>query len=65
MKKTKTPQKNKDLTYSRVNGYEKISQPDLKKLDELCASYISYLGASKTEREAHDEAVKLLESAGF
>jgi len=55
----------KTLTYTRANGYEKLQPAELKKLETLCASYLGFLGAAKTEREAHDEAVKLLLAAGF
>ena len=49
----------KSLSYERKNGYERISAADLKKLEEVCRDYMAFLGASKTEREAHDEGVKL------
>lgn len=65
MKKTKLQGKQAELTYERKNGYEKISGADLKKTEEICASYMQFLGAGKTEREAHDEAVKMLSAAGF
>jgi len=55
----------KTLTYTRANGYEKLPPTELKKLEALCASYLGFLGAAKTEREAHDEAVKLLQAARF
>ncbi|HAH07413.1 MAG TPA: aminopeptidase [Elusimicrobia bacterium] len=55
----------KSLSYERKNGYERISAADLKKLEEVCRDYMAFLGASKTEREAHDEGVKLLLAAGF
>jgi aspartyl aminopeptidase len=59
----KTPKK--ALTHTRANGYEKLPPVELKKLETLCASYLGFLGKAKTERKAHDEAVELLESAGF
>lgn len=65
MAKVKTPSQPKNLTHTRRNGYEKLPPAELKRLKAICDSYISYLGAAKTEREAHDEAVKLLEAAGF
>lgn len=54
-----------DLTNPRKNGYETITPKDRKAMEEVSSSYMEYLGASKTEREAHDEAVELLEAAGF
>lgn len=54
-----------DLTYKRTNGYDKIPQGELRKLEEISSTYLSFLGTAKTEREANDEAVALLEAAGF
>ncbi|MDD5657460.1 MAG: aminopeptidase [Elusimicrobia bacterium] len=58
--KTKTA-----LTYDRPNGYEKLPPAEAKKLESYCADYLGFLGAAKTEREAHDQAVALLRGAGF
>ena len=46
-------------------GYEKLAPAELKKLDDVCSRYRDFLGKAKTERKAHDEAVELLEAAGF
>jgi len=64
MAKKKTAKK-KPLTYARCNGYEKLSPAEIKRLEAVCAAYLAFLGAAKTERKAHDEAVKLLKAAGF
>ncbi|HAH31077.1 MAG TPA: aminopeptidase [Elusimicrobia bacterium] len=62
MKKTiKKP----ELTYSNKNGYEKLPKAELKNLEELNRLYIDFIARAKTERDAHDEAVALLETAGF
>ncbi|MBI5243415.1 MAG: aminopeptidase [Elusimicrobia bacterium] len=53
------------LSYNRTNGYEKISPLDLRKLEETAKGYMAFLGSSKTEREAHDEGLSLLQAAGF
>ena len=53
------------LNYTRANGYEKLAPAELKKLDDVCSRYRDFLGKAKTERKAHDEAVELLEAAGF
>ncbi|MDD5629186.1 MAG: aminopeptidase 1 [Elusimicrobia bacterium] len=53
------------LNYARANGYEKLSPAEAKKLEAVCADYLVFLGQAKTERKAHDEAVELLEAAGF
>ncbi|MFH1620257.1 MAG: aminopeptidase, partial [bacterium] len=55
----------KDIAYSRTNGYARLSPADSKKLEDTCSSYMTFLGTAKTEREAHDEAIALLEAAGF
>ena len=60
-KQTKTPQ----LAYTSKNGYERIPPAELKRCEEINRAYMDYIGKAKTEREAHDEAVLLLESAGF
>lgn len=53
------------LNYVRANGYDKLAPAELKKLDDVCSRYRDFLGKAKTERKAHDEAVELLEAAGF
>ncbi|MBI4656851.1 MAG: aminopeptidase [Elusimicrobia bacterium] len=66
MLKTKTKAQAKtNLNYTNKNGYEKISPQELKKIEEICGLYMKFLGSAKTEREAHDEAIKLLEEKGF
>ncbi|MFA6091839.1 MAG: aminopeptidase [Elusimicrobiota bacterium] len=62
------PEKKADktsLTYERKNGYEKLQPAQAKKLEELSKDYCAFLGESKTEREAHDEALRRMEAAGF
>ena len=59
----KTPKQ--ALTYTRANGYEKLSPAESKKLEAVCTEYRDFLGKAKTERKAHDEAIELLEAAGF
>ena len=67
MKKTarKPAAKASHLTYAPKNGYEKISPAELKHCEEVNRAYIEFITKAKTEREAHDEAVLLLEAAGF
>ena len=57
--------KNKTLTYTRSNGYQKLAPAELKKLEALASLYRSFLGKAKTERLAHDAALKALKEAGF
>ncbi len=61
----KTGAKARNLAYVNKNGYEHISQADLKRSEEVNKLYMDFIGKAKTEREAHDEAVLLLEAAGF
>ncbi|MBI5745334.1 MAG: aminopeptidase [Elusimicrobia bacterium] len=65
IKTAKKPAKTASLASSAKNGYERISPADLKHCEEVNKSYLAYIAKSKTEREAHDEAVLLLEAAGF
>jgi len=64
-KPAKKTGKQQDLSFTNKNGYEKISPADLKRSDEINKTYLEYIGKSKTEREAHDEAVLLLQAGGF
>jgi aspartyl aminopeptidase len=57
--------KKKDLTYTNTNGYEKLSSTDARLMEAVNKLYLDFLGAGKTEREAHDEGVRLLTAAGF
>jgi len=61
----KKNQKKPELAYSNKNGYEKLPKAELKSLEELNRLYLEFITKAKTERDAHDEAVKLLEAAGF
>jgi aspartyl aminopeptidase len=64
-KTVKKPAKNTNLSYTGKNGYERISPSDLKRSDEINKLYMDFITSAKTEREAHDEAVLLLQAAGF
>ncbi|MFA6435020.1 MAG: aminopeptidase [Elusimicrobiales bacterium] len=61
----KPSKKANDLTYANKNGYEKLSAADARLMEAVNKLYLDFLGAGKTERESHDEAVRLLEAAGF
>ncbi|MCG2726854.1 MAG: aminopeptidase [Elusimicrobia bacterium] len=64
-KKNKETKKMKDIMYVRKNGYTKVSPTTLKNIENFSQAYLNFLGNSKTEREAHDESIKLLDNAGF
>ncbi|OIO05194.1 MAG: aminopeptidase [Elusimicrobia bacterium CG1_02_56_21] len=57
--------KKSDLTHPSKNGYERITPADLKHSGEINKLYMDFIARAKTEREAHDEALLLLEAAGF
>ncbi len=64
-KPAKKAGKQQDLSFTSKNGYERVSPADLKRSDEINKTYLEYIGKAKTEREAHDEAVLLLQAGGF
>lgn len=65
MKSKKAKITKANLAYTPKNGYETISPLGLKQSDAINRLYMDFLAKAKTEREAHDEAVTLLEAAGF
>ena len=50
--KSKSEQLKESLFYKRKNGRLVSSEEVLKKADEYCEGYKSFLNAAKTEREA-------------
>lgn len=53
------------LTFDQKNGYATLAPAEEKIMEKVCSSYMDFLGKSKTERTAHDEAAALVEKAGF
>ena len=53
------------LSYTKKNVYEEASSEKIKEIYEYAKGYMSFLDASKTEREAVEETVKMLEGYGF
>ncbi len=53
------------LSYKKKNVFEESSSEKIKTIFDYATGYMSYLDSSKTEREAVDTSVKMLESAGF
>ncbi len=53
------------LFYQQKNGYDVIGPEERLALEDYCRRYMAWLDASRTEREAVTEAVKLAEKAGF
>ena len=56
--------KQKELNYKRDNAWNKIDASEKKKIDALCKTYLEYLSDSKTEREAHDNAIDIVNKIG-
>ena len=48
-----------DLTYTRKNVYEVISDDEIKEMNALCDEYRSFLDNGKTERECVTESIKI------
>ena len=54
-----------DLFYTKRNVYETRSKEEIDKAFEYAKGYMNYIDASKTEREAVVESIKMLEKEGF
>jgi aspartyl aminopeptidase len=54
-----------NLTYEKKTVYEKAGNEIVAKAYEYAKSYMQFLDAAKTEREAVCEGVKIAEAAGF
>ena len=53
------------LSYTKKNVFEESNAETIKKIYDYSEGYKAYLDNSKTEREATDTAIAMLESAGF
>ncbi len=53
------------LFYQPKNGYDLIDAKERLALEDYCRRYMAWLDASRTEREAVSQAIKLAEAAGF
>lgn len=53
------------LSYSKKNVYEESSSEKIAKIFEYSKGYMNYLDNSKTEREAANSSIAILESHGF
>ncbi|MGN0451456.1 MAG: aminopeptidase [Acutalibacteraceae bacterium] len=63
--KTKSEQLKESLFYKRKNGRLVSNEETLKKADEYCEGYKSFLNSAKTEREAVNISVELAKKKGF
>ena len=55
----------KALLSQKKNAVLRMKPDDIKKSDKFCEGYKKFLNAAKTEREAVNYTVKLLEDHGF
>ena len=58
-------QKKKDLFIQKKNGYDKLAEGELARINEYCEGYKTFLDEGKTERECVNYAIALAEAAGF
>lgn len=54
-----------EILFSVKNVYDVMDDAEIDKMNSFCADYISYLDASKTEREAVNTSVALAKAKGF
>ncbi|MDR2559338.1 MAG: aminopeptidase, partial [Oscillospiraceae bacterium] len=64
-KNTKSKELKEKLFIKRKNSALIFTDAEQKKADEFCKGYKTFLDLAKTEREAAEQAVLLLEKAGF
>lgn len=64
-KKSEAAALKEQLFMNRKNGRCLISSEELNRCDEFCEDYKNFLDNAKTEREAVDTAVQIIEKAGF
>ncbi len=55
----------KALLSKKENAFLKMKSEDIKKCDKFCEGYKAFLDAAKTEREAVEYTIKLIEDNGF
>ncbi len=64
-KKSEAAALKEQLFLNRKNGRCLISGEELNRCDEFCEDYKNFLDAAKTEREAVDTAIEIIEAKGF
>ncbi|MBO5727502.1 MAG: aminopeptidase [Oscillospiraceae bacterium] len=63
--KTYGDQLREQLLYKRKNGYDRLAEGELEKMEAYCQGYKAFLDAGKTERECVERAVAMAQAAGF
>lgn len=55
----------KELTLNKKNGFFQVDDEEIARADQFCEDYKVFMDASKTEREATEEAIRRAEAKGF
>ena len=64
-KKSETATLKEQLFLNRKNGRNLVSAEELERCDAFCEDYKNFLDNAKTEREAVDTTIEIIEKAGF
>ena len=54
-----------ELTYTKANFYDKATEAEIKAAYDYCDGYMTYMDASKTEREAVKVSIAMAEAQGY
>lgn len=60
-----TKELKKKLFSTKKNGYDKLTDDDLSRMEAYCRAYMAFLDAGKTERLCAAEAIRLAEEKGY
>lgn len=58
-------EKKSPFAYERENGWKKITEEEAKQVFSYAEEYMKFISDAKTEREAHDTAVREAEKKGY
>ena len=64
-KESRTKEFKEKLLLSKKSGIKKLSEEEIAKADAWCEDYKLFLDNSKTERDAVEYSIALLEKNGF
>ena len=54
-----------ELTYKKANFYDNATEEEIKAAYDYCDGYMTYMDASKTEREAVKVSIEMAEAQGY
>ena len=63
--KTAAARRKEELAFKARNGWTRVSDEEADRAMDFCKGYVDFLTAAKTEREAVDYTLDLLEHSGF